>query len=143
MSRAQRLVLVLALPALVFLPFYWDAGCFREGWRCQETRPFFMLLASIALLLVIARLLGHSFAPLRRRPIRLALGMPVASAVAMVVFLELYGGSDFFDPLRLPFWWIAVASVAAAELWLLADVGRVIEGEFCELRRDRITERRP
>lgn len=143
MSRAQRLVLVLALPALVFLPFYWDASCFREGWRCQETRPFFMVLASIALLLVIAQLLGHSFTPLRRQPVRLALGLPVASAVTMVVFLDLYGGSDFFDPLRLPFWWIAVVSVAAAELWLLAGAGRVVEGEFRELRRNQIAERRP
>jgi len=134
-SRAQRLVLVLALPALVFLPFYWDASCFREGWRCQETRPFFMLLALIVLLLVIARLLGHSFAPLRRRPIRLALGLPVVSAVAMVVFLDLHGGSDFFDPLRLPFWWIAVAGVVAADLWLLAGACRVIEGEFQEIAR--------
>lgn len=143
MNRAQRLVLVLALPALVFLPFYWDSSCFREGWRCQEMRPFFMLLASIALLLVIARLLGYSFTPLRRRPILFALGLPVASAVTMVVFLDLYGGSDFFDPLRLPFWWIAVVSVAAAELWLLAGAGRVIEGEFRELRRNQIAERRP
>lgn len=135
MSRAQRLVLVLALPALVFLPFYWDASCFREGWRCQETHPFFMALASIALLLVIARLLGHPFTPLRRRPIRLALGLPVAAASAMLVFLDLHGGSDFFDSLRLPFWWIAVACVAAAELWLLAGAGRVIEGEFRAIAR--------
>lgn len=142
MSRAQRLVLVLALPALVFLPFYWDVSCFREGWRCQETRPFFMVLASIALLLVIARLLGHSFAPLRRRPIRLALALPVAAASAMIVFLDLHGGADFFDSLRLPFWWIVVAIVAAAELWLLAGDGRVIEGEFRDLGRSSAIRRR-
>lgn len=145
MNRAQRFVSVLALPALVFLPFYWDASCFREGWRCQDTRPFFMLLASIALLLVIARLLGRSFTLLRCRPVlpRIALGLPVASAVAMVAFLDLHGGSDFFDALRLPFWWIAVACVTAAEMWLLAGDGRVIEGEFRELRRNRVVERRP
>lgn len=137
MNRAQRLVLVLALPALVFLPFYWDASCFREGWRCTETRPFFMVLVSIALLLVIARILGHSFTLLRRRPVlsRIALGLPVVISAAMFVFLDMHGGSDFFDPLRLPLWWIAVAGVAAAELWLLAGAGRVIEGEFREIAR--------
>ena len=145
MSRAQRFVSVLALPALVFLPFYWDASCFREGWRCSETRPFVMVLVSIALLLVIARMLGHSFTLLRRRPVlpRIALGLPAITAAAMFIFLDLHGGSDFFDPLRLPFWWIAVASVAAGEIWLLAGDGRVIEGEFRELRRNRIGERRP
>lgn len=142
MNQAQRLVLVLALPALVFLPFYWDGSCFREGWRCQETRPFLMLLASIALLLVIARLLEHSFTPLRRQPVRLALGLPVAAASAMLVFLDLHGGSDFFDSLRLPFWWIVVASVAGVELWLLAGDGRVIEGEFRDLGRSSSIRRR-
>ena len=144
MNRAQRFVSVLALPELVFLPFYWDASCFREGWRCQETRPFFMLLASIALLLVIARLLGHSFTPLRCRPAlsRIALGLPAVTAAAMFIFLDLHGGWDFFDPLRLPFWWIAVASVAGAEIWLLAGDGRVIEGEFRDLGRSSSIRRR-
>jgi hypothetical protein len=144
MNRAQRFVAVLALPALVFLPFFWDTSCFREGWRCQETRPFFMVLASIALLLAIARLLEHSFAALRRHPTasRLALGLPVAAVAAMVVFLDLHGGSDFFAPLRLPFWWIAVAGVAAAERWLLAGDGRVIEGEFRDLGRPPAIRRR-
>lgn len=133
MNRAQRLVVVLTLPALVFIPFYWHTGCLLGNWRCQETRPFLMTLAGLAVLIASGLILRFDFNRLRRRPLggRIALALPLVVPAAMVVFLDLHGGSDFFSDQRLPFWWIVLALVAVAELWLLSSRGgRVIDGEF-------------
>lgn len=140
MNRAQRLIVVLALPALVFLPFYGDTSCFRANWRCEETRPFVMALAGAGVLIVSGLLLRFDFARLRRRPLgmRIAVALPVVALLAMAVFLDTHGGSDLFDDLRLPLWWIVLAVVTLVELWLFSVPrdrrSAVVEGEFSEVR---------
>lgn len=133
MNRAQRLVVVLALPALVFIPFYWHTGCLLGGWRCHETRPFLMTLAGLAVLIVSGLVLGFDFDRLRQRLAGLwvAIALPIVVGFIMAVFLDLHGGNDLFHYRRLPFWWVTILIVAALELWLLTGRGgRVIDGKF-------------
>jgi hypothetical protein len=133
MNRAQRLVLVLTLPALVFVPFYWHTGCLLGNWHCQETRPFLMTLAGFAVLIISGLILRFDFNRLRRRPLglRIAIALPFVAGFIMAVFLDLHGGNDLFYDRRLPFWWIGLVLVAAFELWLLSDGGgRVIDGQY-------------
>ncbi|MDO8346369.1 MAG: hypothetical protein Q7S85_00565 [Rugosibacter sp.] len=142
MNRAQRLVVVLALPALVFIPFYWHTGCLLGNWRCEETRPFLMTLAGLAVMIVSGLVLRFDFDRLRRRLAGLwfAIVLPIAAGFIMAAFLDLHGGNDLFDDRRLPFWWIVILIVAAFELWLLSgDGGRVIDGEFRELSGTSVT----
>lgn len=142
MNRAQRLVVVLALPALVFIPFYWHTGCLLGNWRCEETRPFLMTLAGLAVMIVSGLVLRFDFDRLRWRLAGLwfAIVLPIAAGFIMAVFLDLHGGNDLFDDRRLPFWWIVILIVAALELWLLSGHGsRVIDGEFRELSGTSVT----